>query len=497
MTEKDLNAFKAECKSFLSGYSLNDLRAYGRSLDMKSPTIPKKPELIEQITNIIIGMLTPEGRSKRGAPVLNKDVNGDIIVGIEGIRAHYLGEDVLKAAPKNTAYDFNKERREQLDNQRFTLEFHAPSPEEVEKEKRKIMTYRGQLTIIANIPLLIRMDGKDSDEKVIVPIEVIRKNDLREGDIVLCEAKREGVHWVATVIISVNDVLYDFRVPTRKRFDEMRVSIPSQKLSTYTSGEENSTVAKYLDWLAPLSLGQRGLVLSAPKLGKTLLLAEFVKAVKNANQSLKLLGVLVGQAPENISVFQEFFEENDFLYTTYEDEPERQVFIADFVLERAKRYAESGNNVLLVVDSFTALARAFNDTDASIGGKTLDCGLERKTLQYVARYLGAARAFADGGTLTIVGLASKDTGNPADQLICSELCEIANYTLSLSEKLAFAHIYPALDLREIRTNGNVSEISEAQRVVRTEYLPNHSAEELLTEVASATTLGEFLENVNK
>ena len=235
MTEKDLNAFKVECKSFLSGYSLNDLRAYGRSLDMKSPTIPKKPELIEQITNIIIGTLTPEGRSKRGAPGLNKDVNEEIIIGIEGIRTHYLGEDILKAGPKESWYNYKKERREQLDNQRFTLEFHAPTSEQVKKIKSKYMTCTGQLTIIANIPLLIRLDGSDSDEKIIVPIEEIRKNDLREGDVVLCEAKREGAHWVATLVMSVNGVLYDFRVPTRKHFDEMRVSLPNVKLPTIAS----------------------------------------------------------------------------------------------------------------------------------------------------------------------------------------------------------------------------------------------------------------------
>ena len=497
MKEKDLIAFKAECKSFLSGYSLNDLRAYGRSLDMKSPTIPKKPELIEQITNIIIGTLTPEGRSKRGAPVLNKDVNEGIILGIEGIRTHYLGEDILKAGPKESYYDYRKQRREQLDNQRFTLEFHASTPEEVQRQKSKYTTCRGQLAIIADIPLLIRLDGTDSEEKIIVPIEEIRKNDLREGDVVVCEAKREGAHWVVTLVMSVNGVLYDSRVPTRKHFDKMQACAPNQKLSTYVDGEENSTVAKYLDWLAPIYMGQRGLILSAPKVGKTLFLAELVKAAKRANQSLKILGVLVGQPPENVGVFQELFEENDFLYTTYEDEPERQVFIANFALARAKRYVECGNNVLLVVDSITALARAFNDTDASIGDKTLDCGLERKTLQYVRLYLGAARSLVDGGTLTIVGLASKDTGNPADQLICAELCGIANYTLALNEKLAFSHIYPALDVCEIRTSVNEDEeLKETQRIVRAKS-EEYGAERLLDEVANAATFDDFKKNITK
>jgi transcription termination factor Rho len=156
--------------------------------------------------------------------------------------------------------------------------------------------------------------------------------------------------------------------------------------------------------------------------------------------------------------------------------------------------AESGENVLLIIDSFTTLARAFNDTDESAGGKTLAGGLERKTLQYLTRYLGSARAFEKGGSLTIIGLVSKDTGNPADQLISAELCELANYQLGLSETLALSRIYPALDMREIRTNSNASEGDEIQTLA-SRFLSVHGAENLLIAVQESETKEEFFAKI--
>lgn len=492
MKNKELSALKSELKNFLSNYSLNDLRAYGRSLDMKSPTTAKKADLIELIVGIIVGTLTPEGRSKRGAPVLNKDVNDKLLLGIEAIRANYLGEEYEKTPPEGNQFKFVKEYQETIRNNLLNLRFEDPALAEMEANGGRRPVYRGQLTTMANIPLLIKLDGSDSEEKVIVPIELIRLHDLREGDVISCYAKKQGGHLVAVQIVTLNEAVFDPRKSVRKRFEELTVCVPEKKLRTYANGKDNSTTAKYLDWLAPICLGQRGVVVSAPKIGKTTFLLELIKAIKNVDESVMPLGVLVGQPPENVGAFHKLFRMDDFIYTTYEDEPERQVFIADFILNRAKRMAESGENVLLIVDSFTTLARAYNDTDACLGGKTLAGGLERKTLQYLTKYLGSARAFDGGGSLTIIGLVSKDTGNPADELISAELCELANYQLVLSEKLALARIYPALDIRDIRTNGSAGEVGEAQ-MLASKYLSSHGAEALLNEVRQATTFEEFLE----
>jgi transcription termination factor Rho len=492
MMNKDLNAMKAELKNFLSNFSLYDLRTYGRTLDMKSPTVAKKGDLIELIVGILVGTLTPEGRSKRGAPVLNKDANPKIHLGVEAIRMHYLGDD--EEDSKKGVFNFAKEYGEMLRNNIFNLSLSDPNAAEIEANGGRMPIYRGQLATMANIPLLIKLDGTDSKEKVIVPIDLIRECDLREGDVVSCYAKKQSGHLIATQIVTLNERIFDPRKNARERFEELSVCIPHQKLSSFANGKENTTTAKYLDWLAPIYLGQRGVIVSAPKIGKTTVLSQLIKAVKNVDDSIMTLGVLVGQPPENVGAFHKLFRMDDFVYTTYEDEPERQVFIADFILNRAKRMAESGENVLLIIDSFTTLARAFNDTDESAGGKTLTGGLERKTLQYLTRYLGSARAFEKGGSLTIIGLVSKDTGNPADQLISAELCELANYQLGLSETLALSRIYPALDMREIRTNSNASEGDEIQTLA-SKFLSVHGAENLLIEVQESETKEEFLAKI--
>ena len=129
-----------------------------------------------------------------------------------------------------------------------------------------------------------------------------------------------------------------------------------------------------------------------------------------------------------------------FLYTTYEDAPERQVFVADFLLQRAKSLADSGHDVLVLVDSFNALAHAYNDTDASVGGRTFACGIESKTIHYLKKYFGCARCLEKGGSITMIGALSEGTGNAADDLISAELSAVENLHIQLSDELAVKHI---------------------------------------------------------
>jgi transcription termination factor Rho len=177
------------------------------------------------------------------------------------------------------------------------------------------------------------------------------------------------------------------------------------------------------------------------------------------------------------------------------------VFIAEFLLKRAKCYAECGKDVMLVVDSLNALAHAFNETDASAGGKVLAGGLESKTLQYVKRYFGAARCLEKGGSLSIFASISKDTGNPMDDLIQAELSSIANLEIALSDELAKKRIYPPIDF--INTQGKLSSLllSGEEDVldlyIRNEYIPKHGIEKLYALLQSAATFEEFSSMIKK
>jgi transcription termination factor Rho len=187
------------------------------------------------------------------------------------------------------------------------------------------------------------------------------------------------------------------------------------------------------------------------------------------------------------------------LYTTYEDDPERQVFVAEYLLKRAKRYAECGSDVLVLVDSLSALARAYNDTDASIGGKMLVGGMESKTIQYLKRFFGTARCFEKGGSVTILGTVTVDSGNPADDLISAELSAIGNYEVCLNEQLARKRIYPAIELSSSKTNKSGLIVGtrgdNLDFILRNEYLPKYSQEELYELLFDAKSYEDFEESV--
>lgn len=506
MNERERQEFERECAEFLNGFSLNDLRAYGRSLGMKQPTMPKKDALLRQILAILGGERPAEGRSKRGAPVLNKEVNAKILEGVERLCARYgaKGETPSSALPEREQtvqindyssvppFDFEKELAAfRARNKAFRLEDPEGAQWRVGDEEYPV--FRGQFCIVDRAPFLATFDGKNSCPKIFIPVEQVESCDLREGDIVSCHAKRKGEYWLTTQILTINDIVYEGKPRPRARFEERELIRPFEPLPLYADEKNASTACKYLSWLAPFSLGQRVLLTSAPKFGKTTLLARLIRGATQGG--VTVLGVLVGQPPEYVGIFRRLFQSESFAYSTFEDEPEKQVFVAEAMLARAKRLAEKGENVLLAIDSLNALAAAFNDTDASSGGKTLACGLERKTLQYLTKYFGSARAFEGGGSLTIVGTLAKDTGNPADDVLHSELSALSSYYLCLCPKLALRRIEPALDLRTIRTNSRLPDCELFERVVR-EFLPNEGAEKLLRVVEASRSKEEFSKNLS-
>ncbi|MBQ4053542.1 MAG: hypothetical protein IJD33_04310, partial [Clostridia bacterium] len=244
----------------------------------------------------------------------------------------------------------------------------------------------------------------------------------------------------------------------------------------------------------PIGKGHRGIIAASPKSGKSTLLTEIAAVAAKANKNLHVMTLLTDQAPEAIGQYRKIVGTDNLVYTTYEDTPERQVFVANFILNRAKRYAESGKDVLLFVDSFNALSRAYNDTDESAGGKVLAGGLENKTVQYLKRYFGAARCLEKSGSLTILGTMSMDTGNPADDLLKAELSAVSNLEIVLSDDLAKRRIYPPIDL--LKTRGKSTSLMVAKEEERFRdlivgtYLPSFGYEALKNLLDESVSLAD-------
>lgn len=492
-----MQRFKSECKNYLLTLGIGALRSYGRHVGVERPTTKNKEDLIEAIIGILAEEISPVPCSKLGAPVLNKHVDPNIIATVEKLRLMYVSEGVFSTKPdENGNYHFPKhdgwvKELGEMDKRKLMLELNDPNAAEYEGSTRKI--HGGQLETLNSVTLLLPLNCSDSGEKIVVPIELIHEHDLHEGDVVTCYVQRGVNCAIAKEILTINGIeLADFH---RRSFDESEVVYPYQKIEVYDEKRFSATVLKFLQWILPLGKGQRGLITSVPKAGKTRFLQEVAKAATELNPKLRTIALLIDQSPEAVAEYRKTVKQNNLLYTTYDHDPGRQVFVAEYALKRAKAYAESGKDVLLVVDSFNALARAYNDTDASSGGKMLSCGLESKTVHYLKKYFGAARCFAKGGSLTILGAVSTLTGNPVDEYIATELLSLCNMEICLDETLAYKRIYPALDIVKSYAKQNEALLSEEEKRVVSylcnEYVPRFGSERALRLIEGSGSYEEF------
>ncbi len=427
-----IEGFKNACRERLDAFSLMQLRTYGRAVGVDVPTKKKKDELIAEIIAVLSGEVAPIERSKRGAPVKDERVDPEIEQAIAKLRyVWFAGVE----PPVRLTY----------------IEAHTRTPLVVQSSDNS-MTYEqyyaqeihaGQLEIIDDIPCLVDKSGDLSKERLLVSVELIRQYGLREGDIITCHAfEKMGVR-AAKNILSINR-LY---AGSEKRFifDDEPVVEPDKKIPFTEKGEANDS-AKYVDFLFPIAYGQRCLISSPPKAGKSRYLCDLAKTICEEHRDRLLLALLVGQSPERISEYRSFVQKGNLVATSYEDEAERHVFAAEFLFKRAKRMAEMGWDVVLIVDSLSQIAKAYNETDFSLGGKLLPCGLESKTVRYIKKYFGAARCFPGYGSLTIIGGVSFGTGDAVDDVLYTELSSVANAEIRLSEELSRRRVFPAVDV---------------------------------------------------
>ncbi len=489
MTEK-MKQFRNACKLYLTSLSIGALRSYGRSIGVARPTDKKKEDLIEAIIGVFTGELLPIPISKHGAPVKNDRVDERIPLRMEALKAEFFTNDVMIEVPE---FDFQKEYAAMMENQK-PLRLNDPK---VEEEKTSKAVLRGQVCCVEGSYFLLPLDCDEEAERVFLPTETVSLRGIREGDILSYYARKNSTDGTLIVdnVITMNDLWAD-EPPVRPHFDDCLGATPNVRIRLYSKDKYVGTSLKFIDWLMPVVKGQRGCIISSPKAGKTHLLLEIAKAANALNGSLETFVLLVDQSPETVGQFRRFIGEKQLFYTTYMDDPERQVFVADFLLQRAKRMAESGKDVLILLDSLTALAHAFNDTEASMGGKTLSCGLEIKTVRYIKKYFGAAKCLEKGGSLTILGTVTTDTGNPFDDVVAAEFSSQANYEIRLDNGFAMRRIYPAIDFVATRAKG--SEVykeeweEEFDFFLRNEALAKLGGEKLLSLLSQAKSYDELI-----
>ena len=285
------------------------------------------------------------------------------------------------------------------------------------------------------------------EEDVYVSPSQIRRFRLRTGDLVTGVKRLRGEKERYSALLYVNTV-NGVRAGelSRANFEEMTPIFPSERIPL-SEGKKSSLALRVIDLIAPIGKGQRGLIVAPPKAGKTTLLKEIAKAVRRTRPEIHLIVLLIDERPEEVTDIKEYIAdpEVEVIYSTFDREPEQHRRVAEMAIERARRITEQHRDVMILLDSITRLARAYNLT-VTPSGRTLSGGLDPASLYMPQRFFGAARNMREGGSLTILATALVETGSRMDDVIYEEFKGTGNMELMLDRRLAERRIFPAIDI---------------------------------------------------
>ena len=342
------------------------------------------------------------------------------------------------------------------------------------------------------------------DKDAYVATNIVREGRLRKGDIVSGPVRpaRAQEKFPALVRATKINGLDPQEAKERPKFAKLTPLFPDQRLRLEIDGESNRVMARIIDLIAPIGKGQRGLIVSPSKSGKTTVLKELAHSISTNNPECHLMVVLVDERPEEVTDMQRSVK-GEVIYSTFDRPAEEHTQVSELAIERAKRMVETGQDVVILLDSITRLARAHNlATPAS--GRILSGGVDSTALYPPKRFFGAARNIEEGGSLTIIATALIETGSRMDEVIFEEFKGTGNMELRLNRKLADRRIYPAIDLESSGTRReellfDPSELQEVWKLRRVLLaLESGAALELLIDRLKATKSNvEFLLSVAK
>ena len=328
----------------------------------------------------------------------------------------------------------------------------------------------------------------------------IKRFDLRTGDTVLGQVRppKEGERYLALLKVESINVDDPDKAKQRVAFDNLRPRYPEHRLTLEVSGSDLSM--RVVDLVAPVGMGQRGLIVSPPKAGKTILLQRMANAITTNHPDVHLIMLLIDERPEEVTDMEEHVD-GEVISSTFDEPAIRHVQVAEMVLEKAKRLVETGKDVVILLDSITRLARAYNTTMPH-SGRILSGGVDANALQKPKRFFGAARNIDGGGSLTIIATALVDTGSRMDEVIFEEFKGTGNMELILDRQISDKRIFPAIDINRSGTRKEELLLSanELNRVYLlrnflSDMSPTEAIEFLLERMTRTETNQDFLESM--
>ena len=506
--------------------SLFELRKIAKEKGIKSPTTYKKNELIELLNKADSTNENNTIDKDNNATVTGSIVNGAKI-GAE-VKENYNSNNINKEKSnilneESNSYNSIKERNivSKVENSSYNLskEKNVISKDENKTEEKAYQVIKnadgstfnlsegdylveGVLEIIQDSYGFLRGENylTSSKDIYVSPVQ-IKRFRLDNGDKIkgIARKQKEEDRFAAIIYIAEVNGQHPENAMKRRKFDDLTPIYPTKRLKLETTSQ--SYTMRLMDLLSPIGKGQRGMIVAPPKAGKTTILKQIANSISTNNPEVELIVLLIDERPEEVTDMKRSIK-GEVIYSTFDEQPENHVKVAEMVLERAKRLVEHKKDVVILLDSITRLARAYNLVIPS-SGRTLSGGFDPAALHKPKRFFGAARNIEEGGSLTILASSLVETGSRMDDVIFEEFKGTGNMEVHLDRKLSEKRIFPAIDLYKSGTRKDEllltpKEYETVLAIRKSMSSMNNSdiAEQLLQQMVKTKNNNEFLEYIN-
>lgn len=477
---------------------LTELRAIAKEKGIRNITSMKKKEVIDALLKVAESEgLTGTGAAKKEKKAEEKEEKK------EEKRAEKKEEKKEEKAAESPreemiAVEIPKNIVNQHPQNRVTSEEIAQLDSGV--------TAHGILEVMPDGYGFIRCENyMPGDNDVYVSPAQIRKLNLKTGDIIEgnLRTRTQNEKFAALLYVKSINGIHPLEAMKRKAFEDLIPVFPNERIRMETGS--HSTAMRIVDMISPIGKGQRGMIAAPPKAGKTTLLKQIAQSITTNNPDMHLIILLIDERPEEVTDIKESIEgENvEVIYSTFDELPDHHKRVSEMVLERAKRLVEHKRDVVILLDSITRLARAYNLV-VPPSGRTLSGGLDPAALHMPKRFFGAARNMREGGSLTILATALIETGSKMDDVVFEEFKGTGNMELTLNRKLQEKRVFPAIDILKSGTRRDdllftkeEQEAAEVMRKATNGMRAEDAVERILDLFAKTKSNAEFIQMVKK
>ncbi len=499
----------------LEGKKLHELQTIAKSIGIKRVTGVRKVQLIENIRtqaskqDETVASKSDEQEDRQTNDSSEKDSEMKNYGGQDHIVSYKKKDEKKKESSKKHTHKGSNQRRKGHEHNKLP-ESNAPTLaeriKELEPDLGPYLFNEGTLEILPDGYGFLRSvnyNYKASPDDIYVSPSQIKRFRLKQGDVVIgvIRPPKVGERYFALLRIEGVNGRIPHDMDNRQDFEDLLPVHPDERYHLEFVANEYST--RLIDLFAPVGKGQRGLIVAQPKTGKTTILRNIANAVATNSPETKILIVLIDERPEEVTEMERSVKGAEVVASTFDEKPENHIGLAEIVFEKAKRLVESGHDVLLLMDSITRLARAYNIT-ASNKGRTMTGGVDSEALKVPRQLFSSARNIENGGSLTILATALIDTGSRMDDVIFEEFKGTGNMEIYLDRRISDRRLYPAIDIFRSGTRREELLVSEAERekvVLLRRYLTNMSPFEamdfLLDKIKGTKNNEEFLISMNK